>query len=106
MAAVPPCAPWLPCDWRCKSATVELCDAPQEACPHPSPLPTARKRAPGEGKRRRPCASAEALPSSTGRLRHLVADLADPLDPDFHHVAGLEVFAATGPDACGRASQD
>src|SRR5262249_11333409 len=33
---------------------------------------------------------------------HLVADRADPLDPDFHHVAGLEVLPAPGADASRR----
>src|SRR5262245_23504471 len=32
-------------------------------------------------------------------LRHLVADLADLLDPDLHHVPSLEKFAAPGADA-------
>src|SRR5215831_9873645 len=47
-------------------------------------------------------------PNSRGEreLRHLVADLADLLDPDLHHIAGLEVLAAARPDACRRAGED
>ena len=38
--------------------------------------------------------------------RHPVLDLADLLDPEAHHVAALEEFAAPGADAGRRAGQD
>jgi hypothetical protein len=39
-------------------------------------------------------------------LRHLIADLPDPLDPDFHHIAGLEELLALHADAGRRAGED
>src|SRR5271170_5220555 len=41
-----------------------------------------------------------------GVLRHPIADLADLLDPQLHHVAGLEELATAGADARRRASED
>src|SRR5689334_2475982 len=40
------------------------------------------------------------------KSRHFVADVADLLDPDLNDVAGLEIFAAPGPDASRRAGED